>query len=161
MPSVVDFLTGQGVVGLFDPALVVVEFGLPVPVTVRGIAAVDGAIKLTSPQRWTVTEGVDGEVIRRRVRVRRGTLQLALMPTSLTLDALSAAHLADDATGFGAFPLSVIDLNGAGNRLAYAERAWQPGPPPEINYASAAPVFVFLELDGVEVVHGSIRRVLT
>lgn len=160
MPSVVDFLTGQGVVGLFDPALVVVELGLPVPVTVRGIAAVDGAIKLTSPQRWNVTEGCDGEVMRRRVRLRRGTLQLALMQTSLTLDALAAAHLVDDATGTGVFSVAVIDVNGAGNRLMYAERAWQPGPPPEVNYASASPVFVFLELDGVEVVHGSIRRAL-
>lgn len=152
-------LLDPAVIGLYDPALVVVELGLPTPITVRGIANVDGAIKLTTRRRWATTEGCDGEVMRRRVRARRGNLQIVVLPTSLTLDALTAVQLADDATGLGVFPVSILDLNGVGNRLAWAERAWLDGPPAEVNFSPGIPaVALNLELDGVTVVLGSIRR---
>ena len=152
-------LLDYGVVGLYDPALVTVELGLPVPVTVRGIADVDGAIKLTTRQRWTTTEGCDGERMRRRLRGRGGNLQLVLMASSLTLDALTAVRFVDEQTGLGIFPVSILDLNGNGKRVAWAERAWLDGPPKEINFSPGAPpVVVNFELDGLEVVLGSIRR---
>lgn len=147
------------VLGLYDSALVLVELGLPVPTTVRGLADVDGAVKLRTDRRWRSVQGVDGETMRRRLRGRRGTLQLVLMASSLVLDELTAVRLVDQSTGLGVFPVSIADLNSNGRRVAWAERAWLTGPPPEVNYSPGAPpVVVDLELDGVEVVHGSIRR---
>ena len=151
-------LLDHSVVGVYDPALVLVELGLPVPVTVRGFADVDGAIKMTTDPRWSSSRGCDGEKMRRRLRGRGGALQLVLMPTSITLDALTAVRLADEATGAGIFPVAIYDLNGPGNRVAWAERAWLNGPPPEVAFGRAAPVVVSLELDGAEIVLGSIRR---
>lgn len=151
-------LLDYSVVGVYDPALVIVELGLPVPVTVRGFADVDGAIKLGFDRRWSTRKGCDGEKMRRRVRGRGGSLQLILMPTSLTLDALTAVRFADEATGAGIFPVSIFDLNGPGNRVAWAERAWLDGPPTELTLGRGAPVVVSLDLDGAEVVLGSIRR---
>lgn len=144
--------------GLYDPALVLVELGLPVPVTVRGFADVDGAIKMSLDRRWSSRKGCDGEKCRRRLRGRGGTLQLILMPTSVTLDALTAARILDEQTGFAEFPISIADLNGPGNRVAWAERAWMDGPPVEAVFGRATASIVTLELDGADMVLGSIRR---
>lgn len=146
-------------IGLFDPWLVIVELGLPVPVTVRGLAPVEGAIKITTERRWRRINGCDGETQRVRKRGKGGRLQLILMQSTLSLDALAAAQLVDQVTGAGVFPMVIFDANGNGNRVAWAERAWLDGPPPELNLVPNAPPVVFtLELDGVEIVLGSLRR---
>lgn len=148
------------VLAAYDSNLVFVHLGFPASIEVRGLADVPGAVRISSAPRWSSFRGCDGEVARRRLPSRAGTMQLILMQSSVQLDLLAATRALDDQTGLGAFPMAVFDANGAGNRVAWAERAWLEGPPGEWNLAPqpSAVVYTF-QLDGLEVVVGSLRRV--
>lgn len=144
------------VLGLYDPSLVIVTIGgLPV----RGLADQEGAVKLTTQRQWITTEGCDGEVIRRRVRAKRGQLQLIVMQSSTALDGFTAQSFVDMINASAVLPMAILDVNGNGNRAAWAERAWIDGPPSEVVfYPRPAPVVYTLELAELEVVLGALRR---
>lgn len=148
------------VVAAYDPGLVFVHLGFPVSLEVTGLANVPGAVRISSAPRWSSFRGCDGEVARRRLPSRAGTMQLILMQSSLQLDLLSAARTLDQQTGLGFFPMAIVDANGAGNRVAWAERAWLEGPPAEVDWSPLpTPLVYTFQLDGLEVVIGSLRRV--
>lgn len=149
----------NGVLAAYDPGLVFVELGLLAPITVRGLADVPGAVRITAERRWISERGCDGEVFRRRQRARAGMLYMTVMQSSPVNDLLTAARMTDDLTGLAFSPIVVFDANGSGNRVAWAERAWLEGPPTEIELAPrpASLVYAFT-LDGLEVVVGSLRR---
>lgn len=154
------FIGPANVVASYDPGLVFVHIGFPFSIEVRGLANVPGAVRISSDARWTDERGCDGEVIRRRQRGRSGALQLILMQTSAELDLLMAARVLDQSTGLGFFPLAVVDANGTGNRVSWAERAWLTGPPAELDLSPLPTALVYtFRLDGLEVVIGSLRRV--
>jgi len=144
------------VVGLYDPSLVIVTLGgLPV----RGIADEEGAVNLATERRWTAASGCDGETMRRRMRSKRGRLTLKIMQSSLALDGFTIQSFIDFALGVAVLPMAILDVNGNGNRVAWAERAWIDGPPASINfYPRPESITYTLELDNVEVVLGHLRR---
>lgn len=149
----------QQVLGLYDPAKVLVTLGLLPPLIVTGYWGED-PIKVTgSAPRWIHREGCDGESARFRRRSSRAQLQLTLAPTSIANDALTAARMTDQFTGVVSFPMSITDLNSKGRTVAWAERAFIPGPPIEVVFGRRAAARVWVvELIGYEIVLGSIAR---
>ena len=86
-------------------------------------------------------------------------MQLILTQASRQLDLLNGVRLLDDLTGLGFFPLAIVDGNGSGNRVSWAERAWLEGPPAEVDLSPQPTALVYtFQLDGLEVVVGSLRR---
>lgn len=147
------------VLGLYDPAQVRVVLGLLPPLIVTGYWG-ESPIKVSgAAPRWITREGCDGETVRFRRRSSRATLQLTLAPTSLANDALTAARMIDQFTGVVSFPMSIVDANAIGRTVAWAERAFIPGPPLEVTFDKRAAARTWtIELIGYEIVLGSIRR---
>lgn len=146
-------------VGLYDPQLVIVELGSLCLLPINGLAKVEGSIRVLTERRFATRRGVQGEVWRTALPGRGGRLQIMLMQSSLDLDVLTATRLVDQVTALGVSPISILDLNGNGNRAMWAERAWMEGPPPEVNFSSTpSPLLFEFHLDGVEIVIGSLRR---
>ncbi len=146
-------------VGLYDPQLVIVELGLLCILPINGLAKTEGSIKVLTERRFATRRGCDGEVWRTAMPGRGGKLQLTLMQSSIDNDILTISRLIDQATNAIVSPIAIIDANGNGNRVMWAERAWQEGPPVEISLgASPGPLLFEFQLDGLEVVLGSLRR---
>lgn len=146
-------------VGLYDPQLVIVELGSICLLPINGLARTEGAIKILTERRFATRRGCDGEVWRTALPGRGGKLQLTLMHTSLALDAMTITRFIDQATSTIVSSISIFDANGNGNRVAWAERAWMEGPPAEVSWApSPTPLLFELQLDGLEIVLGSLRR---
>jgi len=146
-------------VGLYDPQLVIVELGTICILPINGLAKVEGAIKVFTERRFATRRGCDGEVWRTALPGRGGKLQLTLMQSSVDNDILAATRLIDQVTNAIVSPIAIIDANGNGNRVMWAERAWQEGPPTEISLGpSPGPLLFEFQLDGLEVVLGSLRR---
>jgi len=155
----VALISIDSAVAVYDPELVFVHLGFPASLQVTGLAAVPGAVRISSVARWTSQRGIDGEMFRRRQRSRAGVLQLIMTQASRQLDVLNAVRTLDDQTGLGAFPFAIVDGNGAGNRLAWGERAWLEGPPSEVDLSPSPTAIVYtFQVDGLEVVVGSLRR---
>src|SRR5690606_2477403 len=90
---------------------------------------------------------------------KRGQLQLIVMQSSTALDGFTAQSFVDMANASAVLPMTIFDVNGNGNRAAWAERAWIDGPPSEVVfYPRPAPVVYTLELAELEVVLGALRR---
>lgn len=146
-------------VGLYDPQLVIVELGSICLLPINGLARSEGSIKILTERRFATRRGCDGEVWRTAMPGRGGRLQLMLMQSSIDLDLMTISRFIDQTTSGVVTPISIFDANGNGNRVAWAERAWSEGPPTEINWApTPAPLLFEFQLDGLEVVLGSLRR---
>ena len=124
--SVQALLAGGGVDTSIDPAGLHFQYSLhaviPAPRTLlRGIRKLE-------PAHW-MRVGADGSVDRTNKNANDYRVEVSLMQTSLTNDALSAIAIADQAGNTGVLQLAIKDLSGT--TTFFAEQAWigkQPDP---------------------------------
>lgn len=87
-----------------------------VNISFNGIALTDfngdPTISKEGPDFETV-EGSNGAVERSRMVRNLYTVTLPMMQTSLQINAIETARVADEKTGVGPFPFAIVDLNGA------------------------------------------------
>jgi hypothetical protein len=75
-----------------------------------------------SSDSFTKHVGADGEVARTQSADKSGTVTVTLLQTSASNDVLSALAVADERTGLGTGPLSVVDASG--RTVALCAEAW-------------------------------------
>lgn len=87
-----------------------------VNISLNGVALTDFAgdptISKEGPE-FEVTEGSNGAVERSRMVRNLYTVTLPMMQTSLQINAVETLRVADEKTGAGPYPFSIIDLNGS------------------------------------------------
>lgn len=94
----------------YDPILTVLVFrGAPV------LGFMDGTFVSVERSQDSFEKHVGslGDVVRRRIRDRSGTVTLTLQQSSPSNDILSASYLLDELSGLGFGPLLLQDLNGS------------------------------------------------
>lgn len=73
-------------------------------------------------QNFTKQVGADGEVTRSKTNNKSGTIEITLQQGSESNDYLSTLALADENTGNGTFPVTVIDRSGT--TVIFGREAW-------------------------------------
>ena len=87
-----------------------------VNISLNGVALTDfnGDVSISKEgPEFEVTEGSNGAVERSRMVRNMYTVTLPMMQTSLQINAVETLRVADEKTGAGPYPFSIIDLNGA------------------------------------------------
>lgn len=103
----------------YDPERVVVTFG---SLTIKGFGP-DTFVKATRLEdTFTTQTGCGGDVARSRNQNKTGEVELTLMATSDSNNALSAVAKLDEDSGTGIGPFMVKDLNSL--TLCSGENAW-------------------------------------
>lgn len=94
----------------YDPARIAIIIG---PHKVEGTAP-GKRVKISQPDAYNKVEGTDGEVARGKTNLTSITVEVALLQTSESNDALSLLFQADaTAPGGAPIPLMIKDLDGA------------------------------------------------
>lgn len=94
----------------------------------------DSFVKITSPEAYGTTQGLDGNVIRHRINDRIYVVELTLMASSEHNVQLAALH-GIDATAFGGAGVGAFFLkDNSGTTLLAGEQCWI-AQGPEIDYA--------------------------
>lgn len=108
----------------YDPDRLIITFG---PVKLEGFAP-DGRINFTPPVMFNKVEGTDGEVARGKTNASSIEIEIPLLHTSESNDALMLLFDADVGTPTGApVPFFYQDLDGA--ETIIAPGAWIPQVP--------------------------------
>jgi hypothetical protein len=103
----------------YDPKKIIIDWG---GISFTGYAK-DTFVKIGRISDQFMSEaGASGEVARALNADKRGMMEVTLIQTSVTNDALSTQLIVDENTGNGALPLLVTDLRGT--TLFSARNAW-------------------------------------
>lgn len=103
----------------YDPKQVVITFG---GVPIMGFAEDSFVECAPAEERFTRKVGADGEVARSKGANGCYDVTVTLMQTSLSNGVLSAAQVADEATGLGMLPLSITEISSGSEH--FFPQAW-------------------------------------
>ncbi len=108
----------------YDPGKVILSIGLsPSPIT--GYQKGTFIKVARDAQAFMKFVGSDGEVTRVRNRNRAGSLEITLQQGSQSNATLSAIAKADELTGAGVFPITLMDMSGTDPKTtAAATQGW-------------------------------------
>lgn len=105
--------------GTYDPKKVIITFG---GLILSGFAEGKMVTVKRKEDMWSMQIGVDGEGARSKSNNKSGEIEISLLQTSASNEALSALALSDENSNSAALPFAIKDISGAS--LFLAETAW-------------------------------------
>lgn len=112
-------MASQGLMPTYDPKQVVIIFG---GVPIMGYAEDSFVECAPAEEGFSRKVGADGEVVRSKSNNNCYDVTVTLLQTSLSNGVLSAANIADRATGKGLLPLSITEI--ASGSEHFFPQAW-------------------------------------